>query len=121
MSALQFSGRFLSPRVFSAYIHRSQNLVDFLPLSMPFCAFGAKRHGTGNKSDYNLFIYAFKILATHAQTEQRKFMRVYNLMINLLMGNFLIINASIIRLSNKKENNYKLYVVVCNGQNACTL
>ena len=32
---------------FQPTIHRSQNLVDFSPLSMPFCALGAKRHGTG--------------------------------------------------------------------------
>ena len=57
---------------------------------------------------------------THKPNKEN-FVRVYNLMINLLMGNFLIINASIIRLSNKKENNYKLYVVACNGQNARTL
>ena len=32
---------------FQPTIHRSQNLVDFLPLSMPFCAFGTKTHGAG--------------------------------------------------------------------------
>ena len=32
---------------FQPTIHRSWNLVDFLPLSMPFCAAGAKRYGTG--------------------------------------------------------------------------
>ena len=30
---------------FQPTIHRCQNLVDFLPLSMPFCAFGAKGMG----------------------------------------------------------------------------
>ena len=30
---------------FQPTIHRSKNLVDFLPLSMPFCAFGAKGIG----------------------------------------------------------------------------
>ena len=44
---------------FQPTIHCSQNLVDFLPLSMPFCAFGAKRHGTGKISSiiYQLFVY----------------------------------------------------------------
>ena len=32
---------------FQPTIHRSQNLFDFLPLLMPFCAEGAERHGTG--------------------------------------------------------------------------
>ena len=30
---------------FQPTIHHSQNLIDFLPLSMPFCAFGAKGMG----------------------------------------------------------------------------
>ena len=43
--------QFLFPVYFEAHvyfqptIHRSKNLVDFLPLSMPFCAFGAKGMG----------------------------------------------------------------------------
>ena len=57
---------------------------------------------------------------THKPNKEN-FVRVYNLMINLVMGNFLIIDVSIIGLSDKKENNYKLYVVACNGQNARTL
>ena len=39
--------RFWSPRVIPAYYTPSSNLVDFLPLPMTFCAFGAKSHGTG--------------------------------------------------------------------------
>ena len=39
-------GRLWNPRVFSAF-HRSENLVDYLPLSLTFCAEGAKRHETG--------------------------------------------------------------------------
>ena len=42
-----FSVDFGANVYFQPSIHRSQNLVDFLHLSMPFCAFGAKRHGTG--------------------------------------------------------------------------
>ena len=41
----------MSPRVFTAYYTPFSNLVDFLPLSMPFCAFGAKWNGTG-KNDF---------------------------------------------------------------------
>ena len=43
--------QFLFPVHFEAHvyfqptIHRSKNLVDFLTLSMPFCAFGAKGMG----------------------------------------------------------------------------
>ena len=55
--------QFLFPVDFGAHvyfqltIHRSQNLVDFLPLSMPFCAFGAKRHGTGkNKFSFDMIV-----------------------------------------------------------------
>ena len=33
---------------FQPTIHGPQNLVDFWAFSMPFCAKGAKRHGTGN-------------------------------------------------------------------------
>ena len=33
-------------RAFSVYYTPSQNLVDFLSLTMPFCAFGVKRHET---------------------------------------------------------------------------
>ena len=43
---------------FQAIIHCSQNLVNFLPLSMPFGAFSAKRHGTRNNYDIWLTDYA---------------------------------------------------------------
>ena len=42
-----FSVDFGAHVYFQLTIHRSQNLVDFLPLSMPFCTFGARSHGTG--------------------------------------------------------------------------
>ena len=45
-----FSVDFGAHVYFQPTIHRSQNLVDFLPLSMPFCALGAKRHGTEKMS-----------------------------------------------------------------------
>ena len=39
-------GQFGAHVYFQPTIHCIQNLVDFLPLSMTFWAFGAKRHGT---------------------------------------------------------------------------
>ena len=48
VSAYQFSGRFLSPRVFSAYntlFSKSRRFLTLITLSMPFCAFSAKRLG----------------------------------------------------------------------------
>ena len=40
-------GRLWSPSAFPAYyIYHSQYVLDFIPLSIPFSTFGAKRHGT---------------------------------------------------------------------------
>ena len=53
--------QFLFPVYFEAHvyfqptIHRSKNLVDFLPLSMPFCAFGAK--GMGREKIYGTWVW----------------------------------------------------------------
>ena len=49
--------RFWSPRVIPAYYTPSSNLVDFLPLPMTFCAFGAKSHGTGKNMNYSTYLY----------------------------------------------------------------
>ena len=51
VSAPRFSGRFLAHVYFQSTINRSENLVDFLPSSIPFCAFSAKWHETGKIGD----------------------------------------------------------------------
>ena len=50
-----FAVDFAAQMDFEPNIHRSQNLVDFLPLSMPFCTFGAKMQGTG-KNHYYVYV-----------------------------------------------------------------
>ena len=52
---------------FQPTIHRSQNLVDFLPLSMPFCAFGAKRHGTEKSIAYVISVILVPLLSVPVQ------------------------------------------------------
>ena len=48
-----FSADFEAYVYFQPSQHCLQNIVDFLPFSMPSCAFGAKRHDTGRSCTNN--------------------------------------------------------------------
>ena len=50
-----FSVDFAAHVFFQPTMHCFQNLVDFLPVSMLFCTFGAKRHGTGSIGVANIW------------------------------------------------------------------
>ena len=64
-------------------IHCFQNLVDFLPVSMPFCAFGAKRHETGKKLSSAPKLQMLQFLRYHTQCIMRCTTTIFLLLLHL--------------------------------------